>query len=226
MSVKVDAGPGQSNRPKWFGTAVKRTEDRALLTGRGHFVDDIRLAGTLHACFVRSTHAHAKVHGIETAAARALPGVHLVLTFADLPEAAQKPMTLLVPNAAITQLFTPPILVSDEACYVGEPIAMVVADTRHIAEDAAALVEIDYEPLPAASDCLAAIDPAAPRAHEGTPSNIAARIPFNHGDNDAAFAKAAHIFKESLHTHRGGPFFMECRGLVAVYDAAIDAFTV
>ena len=215
-----------SNRPRWFGAAVKRTEDPALLTGKGHFVDDIRLAGTLHACFVRSPHAHATIRGIETAAARALPGVHLVLTHYDLPEPARKPMTLLVPNAAITQLFTPQILVRDEACYVGEPIAMVVADTRHIAEDAASLVEIDYEPLPAASDCLAAIDPAAPRVHEGTPSNIAARIPFNHGDNDAAFANAAHIFKESLHTHRGGPFFMECRGLVAVYDTAINAFTV
>ena len=217
---------GQSNRPKWFGTAVKRTEDRALITGRGHYVDDIRLAGTLHAAFVRSPHAHAKIRGIDASAARALPGVHLILTYADLPEASQRPMALLVPNAAITQLFTPQILVKDEACYAGEPIAMVVADSRHIAEDAANLVEVDYEPLPAASDCLAAIEPSAPRVHTGTPSNIAARIPFNHGDNDAAFAKAAHVFKESLHTHRGGPFFMECRGLVAVYDAVIDAFTV
>ena len=122
-----------------------------------------RLAGTLHAAFVRSPHAHARIRGIDASAARALPGVHLILTYADLPEAAQKPMALLVPNPAITQLFTPQILVKDEACYAGEPIAMVVADTRHIAEDAANLVEIDYEPLPAASDCLAAIDPSAPR---------------------------------------------------------------
>src|SRR5262249_6335507 len=131
-----------------------------------------------------------------------------------------------VPNPAITQLFMPWALARDEVCYVGEPVAMVVADTRHIAEDAAALVEVEYEALPAASDCLAAIDPAAPPVHHGTPSNIAARIPFMHGDNDAAFAKAAHVFKESLHTHRGGPFFMECRGLVASYDATIDAYTV
>jgi aerobic carbon-monoxide dehydrogenase large subunit len=225
MAKKADA-LGQSNRPKWFGAPVKRTEDRALITGHGHYVDDIRLAGTLHAAFVRSTHAHAKVCGIDSSAARTLPGVHLILTYADLPEPAQKPLTLLVPNAAITQLFTPPVLVKDEACYVGEPIAMVVADTRHIAEDAANLIEVDYEPLPAISDCLAAIDPSAPRAHDGTPSNIAARIPFHHGDNDTAFANATHVFKESLHTHRGGPFFMECRGLVAVFDPAIDAFTV
>jgi carbon-monoxide dehydrogenase large subunit len=222
-AVKAES---QSNRPKWFGTAVKRTEDRALVTGRGHYVDDITLAGTLHAAFVRSPHAHAKIRGIDASAARALPGVHLILTHADLPEASQKPMALLVPNPAITQLFTPQILVRDEACYAGEPIAMVVADTRHIAEDAANLVELDYEPLPAASDCLAAIEPSSPRVHAGTPSNIAARIPFNHGDNDAAFAKAAHVFKESLHTHRGGPFFMECRGLVAAYDPVVDAFTV
>jgi aerobic carbon-monoxide dehydrogenase large subunit len=227
MALKTDgAGSSQSNRPKWFGAPVKRTEDPALLTGRGHYVDDIRLAGTLHACFVRSTQAHARIRAIDTSAARALPGVHLVLTYADLPEPAQKPLTLLVPNPAITQLFTPQVLVHEETCYVGEPLAMVVADTRHVAEDAVSLVEIDYEPLAAASDCLAAIDPSAPLVHSGTPSNIAARIPFNHGDNDAAFANAAHIFKESLHTHRGGPFFMECRGLVALYDTAIDAFTV
>src|SRR5262249_37189024 len=155
-------------------------------------------------------------------AARALPGVHLVMTHADLPEPAQKPFTLLVPNAAITQLFLPSALPKDEVCYAGEPVAVVVAETRHIAEDAAALVEVDYEPLPASADCLDAIEPGAPVAHLGTKSNIGARIPFSHGDNDAAFANAAHVFKERLHTHRGGPFFMECRGLITNYDAAID----
>jgi carbon-monoxide dehydrogenase large subunit len=217
---------GGANRPKFFGAPVKRTEDPALLTGRGHYVDDIRMPGTLHAAFVRSPHAHARINGIDGSAARALPGVHLVLTFADLPPAAQKPLTLLVPNPAITQLFTPVVLASTEACYAGEPVAMVVADTRHIAEDAAALVEVDYEPLPAASDCLKALEPGAPVVHQGTASNLAARIPFSHGDNDAAFAKAAHVFKESLHTHRGGPFFMECRGLVAHFDAVTESFTV
>src|SRR5262245_32181179 len=210
MSAKVDrgVGAGGANRPKFFGSPVKRTEDKALLMGRGHYVDDIRLPGTLHAAFVRSTHAHAKINGIDTASARALPGVHLVLAFADLPQAVQKPFTLLVPNPAITQLFMPSALQNEEVCYVGEPIAMVVADTRHIAEDAAALVEVDYDPLPAASDCLEAIAPGASVVHAGMASNVAARIPFSHGDNDAAFANAAHVFKETLHTHRGGPFFM------------------
>lgn len=214
------------NRPRYFGAAVKRTEDLALVRGRGHFVDDIRLPGTLHACFVRSAHAHARIRGLDKSAALALPGVHAVLTYADLPEPAQKPLTLLVPNPAITQLFRPMVLVDKEACYVGEPIAMVVADTRYIAEDAAALVDVDYEILPAVSDCSGALAPDAPRAHEGTPSNISARIPFSHGDNNAAFANAAHIFKESLHTHRGGPFFMECRGLIAAYDGIAGSYTV
>src|SRR5258706_5852611 len=105
-------------------------------------------------------------------------------------------------------------------------MAWVVGDSRHIAEDAASLVEVDYDILPAISDCLAAIVADAALAHAGTPSNIAARIPFSHGDNDAAFANAAHVFKESLHTHRGGPFFMESRGLVGTYDAITDSFTV
>ena len=184
MSAKQDNQGGiRANRPKFFGAAVKRKEDPALLTGRGHFVDDLRLPGTLHACFVRSAHAHARIRGIDASAALALPGVHLVLTHADLPEPVQKPFSLLVPNPAISQLFMPSALAKDEVCYVGEPIAVVVADTRYIAEDAASLVDVDYEMLPAASDCLAAISPGAPVVHAGTQSNIAARVPFSHGDN-------------------------------------------
>ena len=227
MSAKQESQHGvRANRPKFFGAAVKRKEDPALLSGQGHFVDDLRLAGTLHACFVRSAHAHAKVRGINAAAARALPGVHLVLGHGDLPPAAQKPFSLLVPNPAIAQLFMPQALAKDEVCYVGEPIAMVVADTRYIAEDAASLVDVDYDVLPAASDCLSAIAAGAPVVHAGTESNIAARVLFSHGDNDAAFAGSAHVFSETLKTHRGGPFFMECRGLVATYDPVTDCFTV
>jgi carbon-monoxide dehydrogenase large subunit len=225
MSAK-DQGGTRSNRPKFFGAAVKRVEDPALLTGKGHYVDDLRLPGTLHAAFVRSAHAHAKIRGIDSSAARALSGVHLVLTHADLPEPVQKPFSLLVPNPAITQLFMPGALARDEVCYVGEPIAMIVADTRYIAEDAASLVDVDYDVLPAISDCRAAAASGAAVAHDAAPSNIAARVPFSHGDNDGAFANAAHVFREQLRTHRGGPFFMECRGLVASYDPVTDCFTV
>ena len=111
------------------------------------------------------------VHLLVSPMMSALPGVHLVLTYADLPEPAQKPLTLQVPNPAITQLFMPMVLAKDEACYVGEPLAMVVADSRYIAEDAASLVEVDYDVLPAISDCLDAIAPGAALAHAGTLSN-------------------------------------------------------
>src|ERR1700730_1372089 len=212
---------------KWFGAAVKRKEDPALLAGRGRFIDDVRLPGALHAAFVRSSYPHAKIRGVDTAAAKALQGVHLVLAFADLPEPMRKnALPLFVPSPAITQLYMPYALADRETVYVGEPIAMVVADSRYIAEDAVALVEVDYEPLPGVLDCAAAIAPGSPLAHADARSNIAARVPITVGDADAAFAAAAHVVAERIFIHRGGPFFMECRGLVASYDSSADAYTV
>jgi len=210
----------------WFGRSVKRKEDPAFLTGKGRYIDDIRLPGMLHAAFVRSQHAHAKIRHIDAAAARALAGVHLVLTFADLPEALRRnKLPLFVPNPAITQLHMPYALAT-EACYVGEPLAVVVAESRYVAEDAAALVFVDYDPLPAVTDCAAAIAPGSAPAHAGATSNIAARLPIQHGDADSAFARAAHVFREKISLHRGGPFSIECRGLVATHDAATDTFTI
>ena len=212
---------------KWFGAAVKRKEDPALLAGKGRFIDDVRLPGTLHAAFVRSSCPHAKIHSINTSAAKALKGVHLVLGFSDLPEPLQKnALPLFVPSPAISELHMPYALARAETVYVGEPIAIVVADSRHVAEDAAALVEVDYEPLIGVSDCAAAIAPGSPLTHVGGKSNIAARIPITIGNADAAFAGAAHVVRERLFIHRGGPFFMECRGLVATHDAIADAYTV
>jgi aerobic carbon-monoxide dehydrogenase large subunit len=212
---------------KWFGAAVKRKEDPALLTGNGRFVDDVRLPGALHAAFVRSPHAHATVRGIDKSAAKGVKGVHLMLGFVDLPEPLRRnALPLFVPTPAITQLHLPYALARGETVYVGEPVAIVVADSRHIAEDAAALVEVDYEPLPAASDCAVAIMPGSALAHAENSSNIAARVPITVGDADAAFAGAAHVARERLFIHRGGPFFMECRGALASHDAVTDSYTV
>jgi aerobic carbon-monoxide dehydrogenase large subunit len=212
---------------KWFGASVKRKEDPALLAGKGRFVDDVRLPGTLHAAFVRSPHPHAKILAVRADAARKLAGVHLVLAFADLPEPLRRnALPLFVPSPAITELYMPYALASTETVYAGEPIAIVVADSRYIAEDAAALVEIEYEPLPGVSNCAAAMEPGSPRAHMGAKSNIAARVPITVGDADAAFKTAAHVVSERIFIHRGGPFFLECRGLVASYDAVTDAYTV
>ncbi len=212
---------------KWFGASVKRKEDPALLTGHGCYVDDIKLAGMLHAVVLRSPYAHAAIRGIDKSAALALPGVHAVLSFADLPESMRRQtVPLLVPSPAIKQASMPYCLAKDEACFVGEPVAVVVADSRYLAEDAAALVVVDFEPLPAVADCAQALKPGAPLAHRGAPSNLAAFIPIDVGITDAAFAQAAHVFRERLFQHRGGPFFMECRGMIAVPDPVGEALTI
>ena len=209
----------------WFGASVKRKEDPALLQGKGRYIDDIHLPGMLHAAFVRSPHAHARIGRIDKSAALALPGVHAVLAFADLPESVRRQtLPLLVPHPALRQPFMPYALARDEACYVGEPVACVIADSRYIAEDAADRIEVEYEPLPAVSDCRAALGEGALLAHIGADSNVAARFPVRVGDADRAFAGAAHVFRERIHQHRGGPFFIECRGAVAQYDAPEDSY--
>src|SRR5262245_34023925 len=178
---------------KWFGASVKRKEDPDLLTGRGRYVDDIALPGMLQAVVLRSPHAHAAIRGIDARAALALPGLHAVFTHADLPEPMQRQtVPLLVPSPAIKQVYMPHCLARDEACFVGEPIAIVVAESRYLAEDAATLVEVDYEPLPAASDCAQALTSGAPLVHGGAADNLAAFIPISVGNTDAAFAQAAH----------------------------------
>ena len=210
-----------------FGASVKRKEDPPLLRGEGRYVDDIKLPGMLHAAFVRSPYAHAKVGRIDKSAALAVPGVHAVLVYADLPESVRRQtLPLLVPHPAIKQPFMPYALVKDEACYAGEPVACVVADSRYIAEDAAQLVEVDYEPLPAVNDCRAALEQGSATAHAGSDSNVAARFPVKVGDTDRAFAGAKHVFREKIYQHRGGPFFIECRGAVASYEKHSASFTL
>src|SRR5215472_17132296 len=187
---------------KWFGASVKRKEDPALLTGRGRFVDDIHLPGLLEVAVLRSPHAHAAIRGIDKTRALALPGVHAVFTYADLPESMRRQtVPLLVPNPAIKQVYMPYCLAKDEVGFVGEPIALVIAESRYIAEDAAALVEIDFEPLPAIADCAAALAPGAPLSHRDAAAslgNLGAHIPLNVGSVDAAFAGAAHVFRERI----------------------------
>ena len=210
-----------------FGASAARKEDPPLLRGEGRYVDDIQLPGMLHAAFVRSPYAHARVGRIDKRAALALPGVHAVLEYADLPESVRRQtLPLLVPHPAIRQPFMPYALAKDEACYAGEPVACVIADSRYIAEDAAQLVEVDYEPLAAVNDCRAALEADAPLAHAAGESNLAARFPVRAGDADRAFAGAKHVFRERIYQHRGGPFSIECRGAVASFDAFTQALTL
>jgi aerobic carbon-monoxide dehydrogenase large subunit len=212
---------------KHFGARVARLEDPALLTGRGRFVDDIKLAGALHACFVRSPHAHARIRAIDTSAARAMPGVHAVLTADDLPaRMAGRQIPMLVPNPSIKTPRTQLALARHEVCYVGQTIAVAIATDRYLAEDAAAAVKVDFELLPAVSDCRDAANPGAPCAHGDLASNVAAVVPVGYGDVDAAFANAAHVFEEKLFVHRGGAMTLEGRAVLASYDAAANLLTV
>jgi aerobic carbon-monoxide dehydrogenase large subunit len=207
-----------------FGAAVKRIEDPAILRGRGRFVDDISLPGMLEVAFVRSTEAHARIRGVDTSAALAVQGVVAVLTLKDL--GVQQRMVQANPHPLLKQNITQFPLAHDEVCYVGETIAMVVAQNRYIAEDAAQVVVVDYEPLPLVIDLLEAAKPGAPLVHAGTPDNVVGRIPWKFGDPDGAFASADHVFRERYVQHRGGCHSMECRGVVAVHDEFADQLTL
>ena len=212
---------------KMFGARGKRLEDPDLLTGRGNFTDDIHLHGALEAAFVRSPHGHAKINAIETARAAAHPGVHRVFTAADLPgDLRHARVPFQVPNPAISQPFQQRLLEEDEVCFVGEPIALVIADSRYIAEDAAELVEIDYEVLPAVSDCRDALDDASPHAHLDSGTNECAKFTVAYGDAAAAFADAPHVYRQSLWSHRGGGFAIENRAVLANPVAGDDVVTM
>ena len=143
---------------KHFGARVTRLEDPELLTGRGHFVDDVKLPGVLHAAFVRSPHAHARIRTIDTSTARRCRACTRCSPPPTCRRASRhRQIPMLVPNPAIKTPRTQISLARDEVCYVGQTIAVVIADSRYVAEDAAAAVAVDYEPLPAVSDCRDAV---------------------------------------------------------------------
>jgi aerobic carbon-monoxide dehydrogenase large subunit len=212
---------------KYIGHSVKRLEDHPLLTGTGRFVADLRFPDTLEAAFVRSPHAHAAMRGIDTSAARRCPGVHAVLTLADLlPLLAQVRLPLQFRTAQLPADITPLVLAKDEVAFVGEAVAVVVAQTRYLAEDAAALVAVDYEVLPAVSDCRQALQPGAPRAHRGRGGNVLFEFRQAYGDVEAAFARAPRRSSVSLKQHRGGAHSIEGRGALAAYDGNEDRLTL
>jgi carbon-monoxide dehydrogenase large subunit len=210
-----------------FGKSEKRLEDPALLRGRGRFIDDISIPGMLEAAFVRSPHAHAEIQGIDARAAIELPGVHAVLTLDDLmPYLDTEFLVVGLPSPSYKQDRNRPALSGGEVVYVGEPIAIVIAEDRYIAEDAAQLVNVDYDILPAASDCRDALADGAPTVHKDADDNLLAEFNMGYGDVKAAFAEAAHIFSESITQHRGGSHSIECRGCVASHDPATDQLTL
>ncbi len=212
-----------------IGRAVPRNEDGRLLTGRALFVDDVERPGMLHAAFLRSPHAHARIVSIDAAAARSRPGVQAVVTAGDLG-AFWQPGPLLVPPPPIPgmvfhQRCQVP-LAKDKVRHLGEPVAMVVADSRYLAEDALAEIAVEYEILPAVGDLEAALAPDAPRVHEDLPGNVAADVHQVKGDYAAARARATHVIRRRFHYDRGAAMPMETRGIVAEWDDKADRLTV
>src|SRR6516162_275900 len=171
----------------WVGQSVERVEDGPLLTGRGRFIDDLGVRpDTLHAAILRSPHAHAKICAIDVAAARDAPGVAAVITGAEVTALSA---SLVAGVKAPIESW--PIAV-ERVRYTGEPVAVVLAGNRYLAEDALELIEVDYEPLPAIVDPRAALDPKQPPLHDGLGSNVASERSFRYGDPERAFAQAAH----------------------------------
>src|ERR1700730_12199755 len=198
-----------------IGSRLPRLEDHALLTGRGCYVDDIVVADVLHAAFVRSPHPHALIRAIHTGAALTLPAVVAVFTLDDLAPAMAKRRMLRTSNSGTPLDRCWAFALADgEVSYVGEPVALVLAKDRYAAEDAAALVEVDYEIVPSAPDCRVAARAGAPAVRREVASNVVSSYRLAHGATDAAFGGAAHVFRESFWPHRGGAHPIEGRGIV------------
>ena len=205
----------------------KRFEDAALLRGTACFVDDVHLTPMLHAAFVRSQHAHAKLLRIDTTAAMQVEGVAAVFTYADLrPLLTGDRTNLALPSGYLRFHVDPFVLVKDEATYVGEPIAIVIANNRRVAEDAAALVIADMEPLPAVTEPEAALAPGSPKTRLDIADNLVAETRVTFGDIGAAFSNPALVVKERFLLHKGGGHSIEPRGVVASYDDLQDVLTV
>jgi carbon-monoxide dehydrogenase large subunit len=208
-----------------IGTRITRLEDEPLLRGRGRFIDDISLPDAWHAAFVRSPHPHALITGIDKAAALAVPGVRAVLTLDDIAKVMAIRRMVRHSNSGMPLDKAWPFALADgEVSYVGEPVAMVIADDRYIAEDAAALVMVDYEPQAFVADVRKAKD--SPPIRRELTSNVITTYKVAFGDVDAAFAKAAHVFKQKLWQHRGAAHSIETRGTLAELRAADGGITV
>src|SRR5215467_10774271 len=213
---------------RYTGASIKRSEDPRILTGAGRYVDDIKLPGMLHAAFVRSPLAHARVVSVVVSASRTKPGVVAALTGADL-----EAMTVPGPDVLVSMMggggptpeFT--LLATDKVRFAGDPVAIVIAESRYVAEDGCELVEVEYDDLPPVVDAEFALDPSSPPLFANLGDNIArphSRSEF--GDVSATFAKADRVidFHVDVHRHQNVP--MEGRGCVASYDAGPGVMTV
>lgn len=199
-----------------IGRPLRRMEDPRLLRGQGRYMDDLPMPGALHAVFVRSPHAHAAIAAIDPSAALAVPGCAAVVTATDLrPHVASLRLPPSFPSGLLPDSQMWSLLADTEVRYVGEAVAIVLASSRAIAEDAAGMVEVDWQPLPAAVDVREALRDDAPPAHAGAAGNLVKRIVAEYGDVDGAFERADRIVSLDLWQHRGLGSPMEPRGVLA-----------
>ena len=210
----------------YIGRGVKRLEDRPLVTGSGAFIDDFKLPGMLHAAVLRSPHAHARIKSIDVAAARNLPGVVAVATADDL-EGTYPYVPASTPRIGVTATPPPahPLLAMDRVRYVGEPMAVVVAENRYTAQDALEHIQAVYEPLPVLLDLDEALEDKI-ILHEQLGTNVVYRIDKEQNDPEDAFRRADRIVSGSFESPRVSPAPMENRGIVATYDREADLLTV
>ena len=212
----------------YLGRSIKRFEDARLVIGDGVFIDDIKLPDMLHAVVVRSVHAHARIRSINVVDAIELDGVVEVLTGADLagklPDLPIRPMG----DRSVDEFNPPehPVLAQDKVCYVGQPVAVVVAKNPYLARDGAELVTVDYEPLIPVVNPVDAANEDVPVIHPHLGTNVAMRSVQEGGDIEKAFAQAAHIVRQRYEIPRLAPSSMETRGVIGNYDASGDLLTV
>ncbi len=212
----------------YLGQPLKRFEDAKLITGNGRFINDISLPDMLHAVVVRSDHAHARIRSIDVSAARELAGVVEVLTGEDLAGALPNIPIRAMGDRAI-EVFNPPehpVLAQGKVCYVGQPVAVVVATDPYLARDGADLVAVDYEVLPPVIDPDIAADEATPVIHPDIGTNVAMRSVQEGGDIEAAFSQADHVVRQMYRVPRLAPSPLETRGVIGDYDPAEDFLTV
>jgi carbon-monoxide dehydrogenase large subunit len=221
---QVDKAPEAKASQKYFGRAMKRVEDPRLIKGIATYVDDLKLAGMLHAEFVRSPHANAKINSIKTDSAKKLPGVVAIFTGADVNDKLGT-----IPCAAPLPGGKSPdhkVLAGARAYFVGHPVAIVVAETRAIARDALDLVEVDYDPLPAVIDPEKALEKNSPLTHPELGTNVAFKWSLSGGDVESAFKEADKVLKVRMIHPRLTPMAIEPRGCVASWHAGESSLTL
>ncbi|MGH8641318.1 MAG: xanthine dehydrogenase family protein molybdopterin-binding subunit, partial [Burkholderiales bacterium] len=210
-----------------IGAPIERVEDERLLRGQGAYVDDVKRPGALHAAVVRSPLAHGRVRSIDGSAALAIPGVHAVITAADVVFELGAVPVIPQRQEALVELeaFYQPVIAQSKVRYAGEPVALVVARDRALAEDAAVLVKVDIEALPVVGDCAAAAGNESLLFEEAA-RNCAVTLTAAKGDAEAAFASAPYARRERFRVHRHMAAPMETRGLLADWDAAAGKLVV